>query len=186
MPYVADHLPLDYLYDRILAVRAGGNVRRFHIEPTLGEQTNATHQWHAALLLLALHPHPSPALLRAVLVHDVHEGVLGDVPAPCKRGYPSINAALVTAQQDVDRQLSLTEELTRDEQDWLHTVDYLEAAFFALEQRQLGNVCFERIFDACITYICTRTTPPARVQTVIRHLRQSMSQIRSTTEAIYV
>jgi hypothetical protein len=56
------------------------SVRRWHQNPALAHthQTIADHQGRCVLLLLALHPAPSLALLRAVATHDIGERVAGD------------------------------------------------------------------------------------------------------------
>lgn len=67
-----------------------GAVRRYHTNVALGPlgQTNADHQGRCVQLLLALHPAPSVALIRAVAFHDVGEMFVGDLPMIFKRDSP--------------------------------------------------------------------------------------------------
>ncbi len=132
---------------RVLQVRRGGGVRRYHTEPpTVRPQSNAEHQWGVAMLLILLHPNPSPALLHCALTHDVSEGTAGDMPAPFKWANPRMRKLLEEFEHSIIVELGLSKALTSPEEAWLKAADYLEAAFYCFEQRQLGNLAFEQIF----------------------------------------
>jgi hypothetical protein len=65
-----------------------GFVRRWHANPDLchtGDRLDGHHA-RVARIILALHPDPSVALLKAALTHDDGESVTGDIPAPAKDG----------------------------------------------------------------------------------------------------
>jgi 5'-deoxynucleotidase len=77
------------------AFRAGF-VRRWHTNPELAHTNDRIdgHAGRVARIILMLHPKPSVALIRAALIHDDGESVVGDVSAPSKDKYPVIADAL--------------------------------------------------------------------------------------------
>ena len=114
-----------------------GSVRRWHCNPALSNshQTNADHQGRCVLLLLALHPDPSVALIRAVASHDVGEMMVGDLPGPFKRMVPGL------AQQHADHEalvrqsiFGLEDELAPEDALWLQLLDQLDAHCWCLTQ----------------------------------------------------
>lgn len=110
-----------------------GEVRRWHANPAMAGcvQTDADHQGRSAQLLVALFPQASPALIRAVLMHDVGELVAGDVPKTCKAGHPALKAAL-DAVEDAARAEIAGELpwLTEEERQIAKFIDRLEAYCF--------------------------------------------------------
>lgn len=114
-----------------------GSVERWHMNPAMAwaGQTNADHQGRCVLLLLALHPDPSVALIRAVATHDVGELGAGDLSYDLKRREPDLaarHAAFETAEREAlcgpDPELSL------EEARWLKLIDRLEAAAWVLHR----------------------------------------------------
>jgi 5'-deoxynucleotidase YfbR-like HD superfamily hydrolase len=116
---------------QIKAVLEAGEVRRCHVVPHSTPYTVAAHSYGALSLLLLLHPDPSPALIRAVLWHDVGERWLGDLPSPAKWVFPELGAVYEAAEEEVLRKLGLFSELTEEERLWLSAVDTLELWFWA-------------------------------------------------------
>lgn len=116
-----------------------GAVQRWHANPAMAreDQTNADHQGRAAQLLLALHPAASPALVFAVLNHDVGELLAGDLLQPFKTNYPTLAAqhAAVEAVMASDILGQPLPYLSPDEVDWLRLVDKLEALLFVIWRR---------------------------------------------------
>lgn len=73
-----------------------GFVRRWHTSPDLahtGDRIDG-HSGRVARIILLLHPDPSVDLLRAALIHDDGESVVGDMKAPTKDKFPVIADAL--------------------------------------------------------------------------------------------
>jgi hypothetical protein len=140
-------------FDRVWALRQGGDVLRFHNHRLIGQQSVAEHSFHAAQLLLALCPAASRNLLIAVLHHDVPEGQVGDLTYPAKRRFPELNAALEAAETEVAQELGLWVKLTPEESIWLRVVDSLECACFALSQMRLGHRGMRQVFNNCINSV---------------------------------
>ena len=113
---------------------------RCHTVPHHGSYSVAEHSWHATILLYQLHPDPSPALIRAMLTHDVAERFLGDLPAQAKWENPDLDLAYHMVEKRV--MANLGEPLVGlkpDEQIWLYAIDKLECFLWCQDQRAMGN-----------------------------------------------
>jgi hypothetical protein len=116
-------------------VYMAGGVQRYHANPGMARlgQTNADHQGRCVQLLLALHPAPSVALIRAVAHHDVGERWAGDLPAPFKKAQPEIAAAHAEAEMEFAARAMgwrVLDDLSREDVRWLALIDKLEAWAF--------------------------------------------------------
>lgn len=126
--------------DKYKVLREGGQVRRFHTVPILGEARVDSHSFNMALLLMILMPDYPRQLLVAVLVHDLAERFVGDTPAFAKYGLnPDLGKALHAAEAVVEKELGLDITLTDFERQWLKGLDLLECYIFCCDQQQLGN-----------------------------------------------
>ena len=109
---------------------------------------------NAMLLLLdQLYPGTPPYnLVRAILLHDVHELWLGDMPAPAKRLDPELGTAYAAAAALVEDELDLGVPVTKNESRWLHALDALEFFMFTLDELNAGNDhirhCADRVAEA--------------------------------------
>ena len=118
-------------------VYMAGGVQRYHANPGMARlaQTTADHQGRCVQLLLALHPDPSVALIRAVALHDLGERWAGDLPAPFKQGHEGIAAAHAIAELALAEAAwggPLDDDLSREDLRWLKLIDGLEAWAFML------------------------------------------------------
>lgn len=68
-------------------VMSGGAVKRFHVMPTLKEESVAQHSFLVAWLVTIIEPNPSANLLLACLQHDLAEVATGDIPSTSKRRF---------------------------------------------------------------------------------------------------
>lgn len=118
------------------AFRAGA-IRRWHTNHALagtGDRVDA-HSGRVARIILAWHPAPSLALLRAALTHDDGEIGTGDIPGPVKAALPFEVALDLERIEDAARAAIWGEypELTEDEGLWLTLADRLDAYLWALD-----------------------------------------------------
>jgi hypothetical protein len=136
-------------HERLLRLRAGADVKRYHTgsPPIIGEQLVGQHSANVQLILLCLHPQPSRELLITALTHDLAEFDTGDTPAHVKWWNPDITEALKQVESTIETQLGLLYPLTPEETQWLGLADTLEYMYFALEQRKLGNRNADIIFE---------------------------------------
>lgn len=131
------------LPDFITMLRMGGQVRRFHIAPIIGEQTLAEHQYHVAMLCYwlwreAYQEEPSMHLMMVALTHDLPEQYTGDMPANVKRD-SILKERMDALEEEFVEQYALGWPLTDEEKLVLKWADTLEGLLFCLEQKRLGN-----------------------------------------------
>jgi 5'-deoxynucleotidase YfbR-like HD superfamily hydrolase len=111
--------------DRLALRLRGGGVRRYHTHPGVSPQSVAEHSWRAAVIAHYLWPDRSH-LLRAVILHDVAEALIGDLPAPTKR--MDAGAALTDLETEYEKYIGISRFMSLDSEDQtrLKIVDYAE------------------------------------------------------------
>ncbi|WP_425070665.1 hypothetical protein [Sagittula sp. S175] len=114
----------------LLAIFRAARVMRWHTNPALAHTNDRldAHQGRVARIILALHPSPSVALLRAALTHDDGEHAVGDVKAPAKDMFPGLREWLDGAEKRARESLwGPDPDLTAEERKWLHYADRMDA-----------------------------------------------------------
>lgn len=124
---------------RILQLRSGGNVKRFHTVTMHREHLVASHSWGVAAVLLDIDPSASRDVLVAALYHDVAESVTGDVPATTKWRYPKLSEILNEAEKEIEKELGIHVVLEQYERDRLKFADMVDLILSCLEEYSLGN-----------------------------------------------
>ena len=112
-----------------------GSVYRYHQNPVLAStcQTNADHQGRCVMLLLALHPDPSVALIRALSTHDTGEFIAGDLSALFKQDNPEFAAAHRAIEKRArDEICGWSVRLTTWDKQWLRMIDRLESLLWCI------------------------------------------------------
>lgn len=144
-----------HIRDRLRFLREAGHVTRCHMVPHIGEYDIARHSWHAAVLLMELHPSPTSRLVKYVLYHDVAERWTGDVPATSKRMFPDLAEALTQAEIRLEDKLDLIgkRDLSADELKWAKAVDMLELYYWCHDQLAMGNTNVEVLIDNIRTWV---------------------------------
>ncbi len=126
--------------ERIIALREASNVERCHTVPHSGSYSVGKHSYDATCLLLVLHPNPSAALLRAVLLHDSGERWVGDLPAPAKWDNGQLGILHAAIEQRALAHAGISSpELSEEEINWLNGVDRFELWLWCHDQLHLGN-----------------------------------------------
>ena len=136
----------------IQTLRRCSNVRRCHTFPHHGEYTVGKHSYDAVMLLLTLNPHASAELIKAVLMHDLGEFWVGDMPCTAHWKNKELGVAYRAAERAaLDEARIKIPDLNLSEQAWLAAVDKLELLYWTMEQIDLGNeyarVVFQRLVD---------------------------------------
>ena len=118
----------------INAIFRAGFVRRWHSNADLCHTVDRIdgHSARVARLILALHPSPSVALIRAALTHDDGESVTGDMGAVCKYGNPQLLSLLARVEYIARTDLwGLDPNLVLADIQWLKFADRLDAYMWA-------------------------------------------------------
>lgn len=132
---------MDPLIKRLLFLREASNVRRCHTLPHHGEYTVGKHTFDCITLLFLLYPRePSIELVRALVLHDLPERFLGDLPSPLFKNNTLLMQSFAKAERDILDSFGFTKpDLTEEEEDWLICLDKVELYFWAIEQIFQGN-----------------------------------------------
>lgn len=114
-----------------------GEVRRFHTNRVIKDRTVGQHTFNMLALADAYYRGMTPhQLMKAILYHDVHEGILGDIPWPTKQRHPEIHRL----EDEVDQEYDLRVELPVDQAKILKLLDMLEFYIYLLDEQKLGNL----------------------------------------------
>lgn len=138
----------------------GGYTARYHTHATLTTDTVGHHSYNVACIIMALRPNASAQLLRAALKHDMAEHVVGDMPAPAKRGLPdyvsrpipgdgpaTFREVFAAMEADHMNAAGVATEPLLDSEEWvLKLADSLDGMRFCVHERKLGNVGIHEVF----------------------------------------
>lgn len=125
---------------RSLQLREAAAVERSHNTRHQWGYSNGLHTHNMLSLLDLLYPGDPPySLVRAILLHDVHERWLGDMPAPAKALDPELGTAYAAAAVLVEEELGLEVPIPSNQAEWLHALDKLEFYMFCLDELNGGN-----------------------------------------------
>jgi 5'-deoxynucleotidase YfbR-like HD superfamily hydrolase len=137
---------MSWLYDRVRLAREGAAVERAHNTPHLMRYSVGQHSLDLVTLITLCWQvdHggqlPRAELLVAAAFHDVPERITGDPPSPVKS-----KAAVLYGAMDDNIQVWLgvqrpaLDELTVEEETWLHAADRIELALWGMEEARRGN-----------------------------------------------
>ena len=109
-----------------------GQVKRWHTVRGVS-QTTAEHSWGVALFLTIYHPYPSARLLRAAILHDLHESEFADIPSHIKDKYSFLLDIEEAEEQLFFRKYGIEnpyEDMSKEELKWLKLADMSEAVSF--------------------------------------------------------
>ena len=140
--------------DKLIAIRAGGAVQRYHTIRTLRPQSVAEHSWGVAMLLHMVAPSAPSHVLSAALTHDLAELVTGDLPATFKW---VLEPAAHDHIKDVEKEFNATHgwdiALTPDEQHLLKWCDMMELVQWAMEELDMGNKLIIPVINNGLDYL---------------------------------
>ena len=123
------------------AAYAGSNVRRWHTEPSMGDQSVRSHSWGVAVIAGVLWRgsyggHVPSALLWACLMHDLAEHWTSDVCGPQKWAEPELTALLRQREEAIEKMLGFDVALMEHEKLCLKLADKLEMLWWCFERRR--------------------------------------------------
>lgn len=142
---------------QISFVRQGGEVKRSHTQLTLTADTVAAHSYGVAWFCYFLSSgNPSAALLMHALAHDTAEYIVGDIPAPAKRGL-DIRHKYAHLEDELVESVGLAlPSLIPEERQILAAADTFDLAFYCIKERSLGNRNLDGMFRTCGEYLAER------------------------------
>lgn len=126
----------------ITEIRNGHNVKRYHTQERIREETVGHHSAGVCGIILRLDRNCSRDLLVAALMHDVQECVTGDIPAPFKREHPAVAPIIRTAENEYDKEHDIPfphKDLSDKELKLLHLADTLDLVLSSIEEVGRGN-----------------------------------------------
>jgi 5'-deoxynucleotidase YfbR-like HD superfamily hydrolase len=127
-----------------------GLVKRYHTQPTIGEQTVAHHSWGVAMLYDMICPNPTYEGLRECILHDSAELYIGDVPFQTKQAYKSVDSMYKELEDFVRKEVDIPDD---PKDPYVKVCDMLELCMFAYYQMTLGNANYKIVFDRGLDYI---------------------------------
>lgn len=153
--------------------RKSNNVRRYHTETLIKEETVGQHCANVAATIIYLYKEsstglPSAPLLMSALQHDVSEVYTGDVPAPAKWGNPLLDAQLRLEDKAFRRANDvLPFFLTQLEYQVFKFADIFDVLCKCDEENSLGNDTLhemrQRAVDAAI--VAAKDIPDVKLRT---------------------
>ncbi len=143
--------------ERLNTYRKGLKVERLHTVTHITPYNNGFHSANAALLsheLCELNSIDSRSVVLYMLMHDVAEGYVGDMPSNFKRDYPSVKMELDQAEKEWESlNLPFLPTLTPEEKDIVKIADLAELGFYALEELALGNTNLNHVLVNVVDYM---------------------------------
>lgn len=145
---------------RVMELRKGAHVRRYHTERLIGHQSNAEHSHGVAMLFIQFYPHLANSnAIMACLFHDLPEGLVGDMPAPAKWAFPNLYEEYHKAEQERASYLGIRVGLNESEKEAVYNCDLLEAFVFVYEQIKLGNRMLPHAYSSLYSRLSQRILP---------------------------
>ncbi len=163
-------------YDRIKACRRSGSVKRWHTNPTIGEQNVAAHSWNVLVILLELVESPTVRLLTAAIYHDAAEHQTGDLPSQVKRRSAKIKELMDELENAEYQSMDIDMRLAPEEKLLIKTADLLEMLFYIREQRLLGNRSLDLTWNRVIEWIKAAPGLPSPTYELLHELVTSESE----------
>lgn len=167
---------LDALYYAL----AGGQTKRWHTWPVRHAETVAEHTFGVVWICnyLAGMRITFPLLL-AALAHDVAEQDVGDLPANAKRESPILREEMHRLEEEALKTHYLDFQLSTFETVVLNAADTLDAMFFCIRERRLGNQNMNTAWLRLIIYMDTEHIPNFRDNDVLARASYLLADLRS-------
>ncbi len=145
------------IIEQIKTYRKGLRVERLHTVPHALSYSNGHHSANVALLaheLCLLNGLSSSSVVLAALMHDIHEGELGDLPAPAKRKSLVLRVEYEILENDFNKiELNSYPDLHPQEADILRIADIAELGMHCKDELAMGNTNCEDVLLNVMNYL---------------------------------
>jgi 5'-deoxynucleotidase YfbR-like HD superfamily hydrolase len=152
--------------------REASHVERVHTIPHYGSYTVGQHCYDMLSLLFVLHDNPSVRLIKAIMFHDLAERWTGDIPAPAKHASNEFHLDIIGLEERIKNSIDIfkdDEMLTKEEQNWLITLDKLELLLWAKDQVAMGNSNAAAVLGGVISFLNHWQMPIRVVEFIKKH-----------------
>lgn len=150
-------------------IQQGGETLRFHTVRTARTQNVGHHSFGVVWLLwLLTEGKASSRLLMAGAAHDLPEQIVGDIPAPVKRRIGKAWDTLHKMEDEILEKYGMKFELSQEERAYLKTADRMEGMLFCCQERALGNLRIESVFNNFSEYARTSIEGLEKIDTTGR------------------
>lgn len=166
------------MVSRLLQIRKGGDVKRFHTVTMLREHLVSSHSWGVATIILDVYPECSKELLIAALYHDVPEHIVGDMPATTKWRHPELADKLAQAEAQAVAEMGLEMILSPYEQKVLKFADMADLVLCCLQEVQLGNRTAAEVVARGIAYLEERFIDP-KLSAYLAHIKHHATEVQN-------
>ena len=145
--------------ERIKVYRKGLKVERLHTVAHLTPYNNGSHSANAGLIahelcILNNMQSSSPAVVLFMLMHDIAEGYVGDMPANVKRDNPDLRKMLSKVEDHWEKvNLPHMPDLHHHERAIVKIADIVELGMYCVEELALGNTNLNHVLVNVINYL---------------------------------
>jgi 5'-deoxynucleotidase YfbR-like HD superfamily hydrolase len=139
-------------------MRNGSEVKRYHTQRTLRQQTVGAHSFNMLLLLEQVSPGARREVYQHILHHDLPELFTGDIPGPAKKASVDLGLVLEGLEQDL-APLYQDCGLTVDEERLVKWLDKIELLFWCQEEVMMGNTFATEPIEVVLGWL-EKTPPP--------------------------
>jgi 5'-deoxynucleotidase YfbR-like HD superfamily hydrolase len=137
---------------QLMKVREASRVKRYAVDPIIGEDTVGHHSQGVAVLMIIFLEDLSKELLKAAITHDMAERWCGDLPAPFKWANKDFCGKHAEYEAAKLIELKFAWQLSTLDTMYLRIFDVLDACLFGYQQYLLGNKHGAKIFRACFEW----------------------------------
>jgi len=147
-----------------------GAVKRYHTHLTIREQDLAAHSWGVAMIVMQIAPN-RPWILRAALLHDLHEIALGDIPYTAKRKYQAVADVEGPICRDFQGEHGYsTEKLEPGDFAILKWADMFECYLWSRREVEMGNRHLVKVMNTAWAKITAADAPTPEAAALAREL----------------
>jgi hypothetical protein len=152
--------------------RDAADVKRYHTQRTIREQTVGQHSFNMLTLLMQVAPDARKEVMTAIIHHDLPELMTGDIPAPIKRLHTELAVLLEEIEDGLAPLAYDCTNMTPQEMRLIKWCDTTELVMWSLEERSMGNKCVESVIHKGMTWLWQVRRPNAVAQELLRQLHQ--------------